>query len=281
MNLGVDLGVWYPEFHATWHFDPAMRLEAALSTDFALKMTKAGVALFPGSEKAWELGPWRLTADLNSELLHSLEVFAKAFGRPVGSVIAPDYTWDDRIETMWQAQGIRTIQAKKEQRDPTLLSGKAGRIQKFLKRKVDRLVHRQRQYLERNCRLEPVQAPNVDTVVQQCLADTRNAWKKGYPAIVETHRVNFAHSDPQVVQQGQQAIQNYLLSICENPENLPVFLVDTEIAQLQSSGVSWVLRGNQLILRNATHSRRLITVSLCQEHRVYAIASNSVIIAKW
>ncbi len=278
---GIDQGLWYPEFHATWHYDPTIRLEVALSSDISQKLTKAGVTLFPGSEKAWELAPWRSTKDLNSELFHSSRIFENAFGRPIGSVMAPDYIWDDRIEAMWQAHGIRVIQGKREQRDPTLLPGKSGRIQKYLKRKFDLLANRQRQYLKRNCRLEPVQTHDVDEVLKRCLADTRKAWNGGYPAIVETHRVNFAHSDQSVVQKGQQTLESYLFSICENPDFLPVFLVDTEIAQLQTRGVSWVVRGKQIILRNATHSRRLIAISSFQSKRVFMVAANSVVVTKW
>ncbi len=125
--------------------------------------------------------------------------------------------------------------------------------------------------LMRNCRLEPVQAPNVDFVVEQCLADTRKAWQRGYPAIVETHRVNFAHFDPLVVKKGQEAFQKYLVSICQDPQELPVFMVDVEIAQLQARGVSWVVRGEKLIIRNGTHSRRMVSIDQVEEfvHKLF------------
>ncbi len=258
---GIEQGVWYPEFHATWHYDPAMRLENALSTDLAAKLTKAGVMLFPGSETARELGPWRTPKDLRSELLHSIVLFQDLFGRPIGSVIAPDYTWTGAIEDLWQHQGIKVIQAKREQRDPTLLAGKVGRVQKFLQRKLDTLGHRKRCYLERNCRLEPAQAPDGQAVVKSCLQETENAWAAGQPAIVETHRINYVHEDPAVVKLGQEVMEEYLTQLSARPNHLPIYLLDREIDQLKGYGVSWAYRGKSLILRNATHSRRLIQVS--------------------
>jgi hypothetical protein len=286
VEKGIGDGVWYPEFHATWHYDPDMRLASALSGELARKMTIAGVMLFPESEKARELGPWRTREDLQHELSMSRELFQLNFHRPIGSIIAPDYTWNRSVEDMWLKQGIRVIQAKREQRDPTLLPGKVGRIQKYLNRKFNLLFTRNRLYLVRNCRLEPAQAPDASAVVHNCLADTRKAWKSGQPAIVETHRVNFAHFDPDVVELGQTALKGYLDSLSQDDSHLPVYLVDTEIAQLQIHGVSWVSRGDQLVLRNATHSRRLITVdhgsgSQANISRQFILNPHSVIVTKW
>lgn len=281
VKQGIEAGVWYPEFHATWHYDPAMRFEHALETGFSKKMTKAGVMLFPKSEKARELGPWRSVADLRAELQESRKIFRKVFNRPIGAIIAPDYTWDDRVEKMWLDAGISVIQAKREQRDPTLGNGGIGRILKFLKRKLTLAVPDQRVYLERNCRLEPVQALSPDIVTLACVKDTRAAWKSGQPAIVETHRINYAHDDPKIVRQGQDSLKQYLETLCATAENLPTFMVDTEIAQLQRQGVSWVVRGNQLILRNATHSRRLIVVNHDGVTRWFALASDSFLVTPW
>jgi len=281
VQQGIEDGLWYPEFHATWHYDPAMRLELALESEFSRKMTKAGVTLFPGSEKARELGPWRSTSDLRHEFHQSGNLFRQIFHRPLESVIAPDYTWDNRIESMWQAMGVRVIQGKREQRDPTLPAGKLGRGLKFLQRKWAILANRQRIYLERNCRLEPVQAPDAQAVVDLCVGDTRKAWSSGKPAIVETHRVNFAHNDDAIVRMGQTSIESYLKDICADGELLPIFLVDKEIAQLQTRGVSWVLRGKTLILRNATHSRRIVVVTHDNVTKWFILRAGSILKTEW
>lgn len=281
VKQGIKQGVWYPEFHATWHYDPALRLEWALETELSRELTQAGVMLFPGSEKARELGPWRSVDDLSHELQESQKIFQEVFHRPMGSIIAPDYTWNDGVEDMWQRLGVRVIQGKREQRDPTLMKGKMGRGQKFIKRQWALIAHRQRVYLERNCRLEPVQAPDPEGTVLTCVAETRNAWGRGHPAIVETHRINFAHDDAEIVQIGQNAMAKYLGAICVDPDQLPTFLVDTEIAQLQTRGVSWVLRGNTLVLRNATHSRRLVTVKHEKDTRWFMLGAESVHVAQW
>ncbi len=261
VNHGRALGVWHPELHASLHYDPARRRADGLSTEVAKAATERGISLFPGSEEACELAPWREKSLMAAELDHSLQVFEAAFGRPVYSIIAPDYTWHAAVETMWQCRGLRVIQAKREQRNPQWLGGKAGRVQKYLDRQWARLAHPGRVYLERNCRLEPVQAPDPEMVVDRCVADARRAWQLGEPAIVETHRVNFSHTDPAVVATGLAALDSFLAQICELPKG-PVFLSDSEIAQLTRRGTSWRVAGETLVVRNGSHSARLVAVPL-------------------
>ena len=256
---GTRLGVWHPEFHASLHYDPDVRIANAQSSDLAREVTTRGISLFPDSEGARELAPWRDIDDMAQELDVSLAIFAEAFGRPVTSVIAPDYTWHAEVEDLWQSRGLQVIQAKREQRNPKWISGKAGRLQKFVDRQWARLSHPGRIYLERNCRLEPVQAPDAMAVVAQCVADTRRAWRRGEPAIVETHRVNFSHTDPAVVQMGLEGLNSYLTKVCQGDMG-PIFLADSEIAQLIRRGASWRFAGGKLVLRNETRGVKVVAI---------------------
>jgi hypothetical protein len=253
-------GVWYPELHARWHYDPVMRREKALATPLARKLTARGVMLFPGSEKARELGPWRSAEDLDRELGESREIFRKAFGRWPRSIIAPDYTWNGAMESIWEKHGMRVIQAKREQRNPDLGYGKVGRARKYLERKLEQYLHPDRVYLQRNVRLEPGQAPDPQAVVDLAVRHTFDAWERAQPAIVESHRVNFAHLDREVEETGRRSLDGYLVRITADTRRLPLFLTDQEIALLQVRGTSWVRRGEVLILRNATRSARVVAV---------------------
>ncbi len=256
-------GVWHPELHAALHYDPELRQSRGLESELARAVTGRGITLFPGSEQARELSPGRSAEAMTAELAHSLAVFARVFGRPAGSIIAPDYTWSGWHERLWQERGLSVIQAKREQLNPLWLSGMPGRIQKYLDRQWAKLTQFGRTYLERNCLLEPVQSDDAAAVVDRCLEDTRRAWRRGQPAIVETHRVNFAHTDPRIVATGLEALDDYLSAACLL-DGGPVFLCDTEIAQLTRRGVSWRRSGGQLVLRNATHSARVLTLSVAE-----------------
>lgn len=277
VESGIAQGTWYPEFHAAWHYDPQQRLERALSTEFSRKLTLEGVTLFPGIEAARELGPQRSWTDLELELSHALGIFEKVFGRSADSVIAPDYTWSDPMERIWLNCGLTMIQAKREQRDPSLPSGILGRVFKFLGRKLAYLKNRDRVYLERNCRLEPVQDPNPETIVERCYLDLLKAWHAGQPGIVETHRVNFAHTDGTVLETGQEALYHFLEKIQMNGE-LPSFMTDREVAHLTTRGVSVVDRGGFLVLRNGTHARRLLSFNMDSKAQFIMLDPDQVLV---
>ena len=88
------------------------------------------------------------------------------------------------MERLWLTRDLDTIQAKREQRDPTLPTGSLGRGLKYAYRQLARIMNRDRVYLERNCRLEPVQSSDPAGVVNRCVADAIGAWSQGQPAIV-------------------------------------------------------------------------------------------------
>ncbi len=253
-------GVWHPEFHAAWHYDPQRRRERALDPGAPAAATRRGILLFPGSEGAWELGPWRPLDLLQQELAGALADFARVFGEPPASTIAPDYTWNGRVEDLSQRHGLRVLQAKREQRNPDLPAGRAGRLLKVLERRWAKLTHPGRIYLERNCRFEPVQFADPGAVTRSCRQEVFAAWARGEPAIVETHRVNFAHVDAAVARRGRAELAVLLEGIGAGQ---PIFLTDAEVAQLAVRGVSArTVPGQGVVLRNGSRSRRVVACRL-------------------
>ena len=255
----VNGGLWYPEYHAAWHYDPERRRQAVAEGGVAEEAARRGIPLFTGSEAARELGSWRSSVELERELEQGLYLFEEFFQRRPGSLIAPDYTWNGRMENIWEGSGLTVIQAKREQRNPDLGNGRLGRLQKYVYRQVDRRWNPGRIYLERNCRLEPVQALDPSAVIDDCITATFAAWSAGQPAIVETHRVNFVHLDPAVAETGQRALAEYLHAVGGATPG-PVFLTDMELAQLYRRGTAWCVRGGMVVVGNGTHSRRLVTI---------------------
>jgi hypothetical protein len=253
-------GVWYPEFHAAWHYDPDRRREQTEGAPEVAAAARRGIMLFPGSERARELGAWRSTEALTSELEAALDLFRGVFGRRPGSIIAPDYAWNSRNEDIWQGRGLTVIQAKREQRNPGFGVGTAYRIRKWADRQYARAFRPDRIYLERNCRFEPVQYPDPDAVVRSCLSEIATAWERGEPAVVETHRINFVHTDPSVAAAGRAALAGLLQALTDGSRERPVFLTDHELAQLKRRGASWCVRGGEIVVRNASCSSRVVIV---------------------
>ncbi len=264
VRQGIVAGVWHPEYHATWHYDPRLRKEAALSTEVAAAATARDIMLFPGSEAARELGSWRPRSELAVELDSSLHIFEDLFGRRPDAVIAPDYTWQQRHEQMWESRGLTIIQGKREQRNPEWGSGQWGRVAKLWWRHWERWRYPQRAYLERNCRLEPVQDVDPMETAARCAEETLAAWGHGEPAVVETHRINFAHARPEVAATGRNALSAYFARL---ETAGPWYVCDVEIAQLQRGGTSWRRSGDDLVLRNGSRSRRIVAVPVTRGHR--------------
>ena len=162
---------------------------------------------------------------------------------------------------MWADAGFLCIQAKTEQRPtdgsrPTPLT----RLLKGLERNWRRLTERRIVYLERNCRLEIAQTDALQPMLDRCLADVRTAWRRGEPAIIETHRVNFAHVDPEVTKRSLTAFSTLLDSLVSDPAGRPLFLTDSEIAMLERTGTSFRRFGKTWILRNLTNSSRIVNL---------------------
>jgi hypothetical protein len=126
-----------------------------------------------------------------------------------------------------------------------------------LERQWARARHLDRTYLDRNVRLEPAQAPDAAAVVAAGLAQTERAWRRREPAVVETHRVNFAHAEPALAAAGRRALGAYLAGLSGTDDRRPVFLVSAEVAALARRGTSVRETGGRPILRNGTHARRL------------------------
>lgn len=261
VRAAVREGVWEPAFHGSFHYDPQRRQDAVTRDPLARRAALQGVLVFPGSHRAWELGPWRPISVLAEELDRSLDIFLRLYGHPPRSVIAPDYVWDDRCEALWESRGLRVIQAKREQRHPERRgAGLGDRLAKVVDRAFSRLFHPDRIYLERNCRLEAVQAKDWRQVAETCYQDIHRAWARGEPAVIETHRVNFVHLDPEVAEKGFRALQHLLELLTQAADPALTFLTDDELAQLNRTGTSCVVRGGNLVVRNFSHAHRMITV---------------------
>jgi hypothetical protein len=249
-------GVWQPELHGRWHYDPEMRRERTGTMPEVQQAARAQILPFPGSERAWELGPWRTLGRIGEELDENLAAFTDLFGAAPRSVIAPDYVWDDVHEELWLDRGLRVIQGQRQQRKATW-RGMEGRIRKVLHRSWARWVRRDRVYLDRNCIFEPVQQGDPRAITSVALADARAAWDRGEPAIIEAHRINFAHLDPAIGELGRSELDTLLRELSSDA---PLFLADDELGDLHRRGTSWTVRGETIVVRNLSRSRRLVVV---------------------
>lgn len=269
LNEAVDSarakGVWRAELHGLTHFDlGAYEQAVAEASSLTVRARAVGAVAFPHWLSLTELG----SGDLNearSFASLSCRLFQERFGRAPVSVIAPDYTWGEQDERAWEEQGLKVVQGKREQIDPSLgpLGGNKllWRIRKVLERFRDRRRGRF-VYLERNVRLEPYGDfdPNCLAGYRQALRQTARAWRRGEPAIVEAHRLQFSHLHPEVSRAGRLQLRRFLSTL--ESRGQVRYCVDVEVAQLRRRGWSIVRRGPWTIVRNYTERPLLLDLPL-------------------
>ena len=249
-------GVWHPELHGRLHYDPVLRLQRTSASVAIQQAAALQILPFPGIDTAWELGPWRDLDLIARELDQNLDQFTAAFGSPPRSVIAPDYLWEDEHENLWVDRGLRVIQGQRQQ-ERTTWRGTQGRLQKVMHRVWTRWWRADRVYIDRNCLFEPVQQIAGQRTTPRARAEIQAAWNRGEPAVLQAHRINFVHLDPGVRALGLREVDRLLTELAPSE---PLFLVDGELADLKRRGTAWALRGDQIIVRNLTRSRRLVVV---------------------
>lgn len=251
-------GVWHQELHGAWHFDPEVE-RASLDTGQSdvLEAARRGVVAFPDAYRAYELHPDRpwdaVVADWTPDLLAR---FRDETGRNAVSVIAPDYVWDDRHEDLWRGLGLRAVQAKREQRRLDRTGhGLLKRLRHGLDVRLAYLTRPDLRYIERNCRFETAQHDDPESVLARCLADVRAAWRRGDPAVVETHRVNVVQVERARGREGRDLLDRLLAGIDDGG---PLYVSDAEIVDLAARGASAVFRGGRWTVRNPGRAARLV-----------------------
>ncbi len=256
VNSAIEAGVWVPELHGSWHYNPLQMKSSVDGNSQLEKLNNAGVLLFPECMSAFELG---LEADrkvVEDNLERSIDNFTDYFGMMPSSVIAPDYVWYRDDENLWKSVGLRAVQAKRGQRRPNQ-NKYTGHVMKMFERGIRRISEKKLCYIERNCRLESLQHKDHDATIFSCYDEVLTSWNRGQPAVVETHRINFVSTDSVLQNIGLSSLDK-LLSKLEAQD--VIWLCDDEIAQLSRTGTSSRIFGDQVICRNYTHSRRLVIV---------------------
>jgi len=256
VRAAVQEGVWSPELHGLYHYDPADR-EARVrdSASDVAEAARRGVLIFPGAHMSFELGFGGRAEDSLALWRSMKQDLAELLGRSPVSVVAPDYVWGSRHERVWAEAGLRCVQGKRSQRRNDLDGPTTWRrIRKYAERKWDLWTVGDLVYLERNCRLETAQVPDGDAERLACAAQVRRAWRNGQPAVIEAHRVNYVLTDPGVEREGRDYLDLLLADIDADG---PLYANDAELTGWIRRGVSLDRRGDRWIVRNPGPAARL------------------------
>lgn len=273
VDAAIAAGVWWPELHGLTHYDLERYADARRAGDpLALAAAREGVFAYEGYRNEAELD--RADEAYAREVIgEAVRRFEARFGRLPTSVIAADYRWGDEDEAIWAEEGIRVVQAKREQVDRSLAPHtRWGRVQKYLRRYwFDRYSPLKR--IERTVDLEPYgdASPSAAQGARAAHRALEEAMDEGEPAVLSIHRVQLVSRDAAVARAGRAQLAE-VIRLLEDRGGVR-FLVDLEVEQLHDRGWSAIQRGGLVVLRNWTDEARVIAAPDGTEHLVGARSS--------
>lgn len=186
-----------PQFHAREHLNVGLWMEALLKnfheTRFAFRHRFYGLKTKTPSPKQrhYLAAYWAENEhDLKDKariLDKGLEMFIQKFGYQSESFVACNFIYPMQMERTLARKGIRFIQTQPAHIAPDVKRGKLKKIRHFTG--TTNSYHQS--YLVRNCSFEPTLTPGTDAV-DSCLKEMETAFKWRKPAIISTHRINYA-----------------------------------------------------------------------------------------
>lgn len=198
---GFRSGCFFPQLHCREHMNVNrwMRDLVAGKADTVLafknQMIGVGASFSPenrfGYMDAFN-GAFSCSYELDAIINDAAALFKEAFGYVSKSFVPSCFVWDKRLEKSLLAQGVCGIQSGAFQYIPRDETTYRRRIHYTGERnKADQI------YTVRNCLYEPAYGRPVDECVESCFFEICRAFKRGKPAIINSHRLNYVSSiDP-------------------------------------------------------------------------------------
>lgn len=233
LRRAESTGVWWAELHGLHHLPEGAWLRALRrGEDDARRAHEQQSPICTAVEASGEYDASEPRDVRARNLRRAHATFTARFGRPPTSFCPPDYRFDDWLESEAESLGLTTLQGKPEQ---------SGHALAPLRRRWLGLTfpHRagDRFYLPPRIAFEPrgIAKPAGPLGVAAVVRAARDAWGGGRPAIVSTHRLNYAHLDREWSEAGRSALCDLLTALCAEGA---VFVTDAEVRALVEHGSS-------------------------------------------
>jgi len=159
-----------------------------------------------------------------AHLERAVAIFRRRFGRPPTSFCPPDYRWDTALDPELARWDLRVLQG---------LTGHGPwpGLARWLPLGPWPDLRQGRLYLPPHIAFEPRgdASPRARLGAARVHAMVRVAWRHGRPAIVSTHRLNYAHLDAAWSAAGRAALRDLLARLCGDGA---VFLTDARLHAL-------------------------------------------------
>jgi hypothetical protein len=235
VRRAIEGGVWWPELHGLVHLPQNAWLLALRRGAADARRAHGQESFVCGAvEAAAEYDPCEPAELRRRSLALGAERFRERFGRAPASLCPPDYRWDRQLESDAESLGITLLQGKAEQAGHPF-----PRLRHWLYRHRWPDIEGRRLFLPPRIAFEPrgEQAVNGRLGAASVHARIRAAWNRGQPAVVSSHRVNYAHLDAAWADSGRAALRDLLARLAADGA---VFLTDAETRDLAERG--WSVR---------------------------------------
>lgn len=217
-------GLWWAELHGLHHVPETAWLAALRRGNAdARRAIEQQVLVCEAVEASGEYDPTESAATRARNLELAVERFRTLFGRAPGSLCPPDYRWDDSLEEQAERLGVTIIQGREERVGPLL------RLRRLLTGPAWPNARGRRFYMPRRIAFEPRGEVRGRLGADNAHRRARIAWAAGRPAVVSTHRVNYAHLDPAWSEAGREALRDLLRRLTADGA---MFLTDFEARSL-------------------------------------------------
>jgi len=228
-------GVWWAELHGLHHLPEAAWLAALRRGEHdARRALEQSSPIARATEAGGEYDAAEPKELRSVNARKAVDAFRRLFGRAPTSFCPPDYRFDDWFEREAVSIGLTTWQGDAEQ---------AGRGLALLRRRWFGLGFPRRDgerfLLPPRTAFEPegnAAAPGPRGL-DAAHRGAREAWRQGRPAVVSSHRMNYAHLDPAWSEASRAALRALLERLCADNAT---FLTDHEVRQLAER--SWSVR---------------------------------------
>ena len=232
VERGRAAGLWWPELHGLHHVPAAAWLNALRrGAADARRAHQHESIVCQVSLDSSEYDAGEPVAQRARNLDLALERFRALFGVAPASLCPPNYRWDDWLETRAEEVGL-ILQGKSEQ---------AGRRWPRLGRLLDRYRWPDARgglfAMPPRIAFEPRGTAGGLLGAEAVHREVWAAWRRGQPAVVSTHRVNYAHLDPPWSESGRAALRDLLSRLAADGAR---FMIDAEVGSLVQHG--WSLR---------------------------------------
>ena len=230
-EAAIAAGSWWPELHGLHHIPVSAWLDALRAGEpDALLAHQHQSMVCTRVEASGEYDSSEPDDLRRANLERAFDSFTTAFGRQPLSLCAPDYRWDDLLEREAERRDV-ILQGKAEQ------SGSGSAWSRWFQPPRGLATEGGRFYMPARIPFEPrgdaggAGRLGAEVVHRKVL----DAWKRGEPAIISSHRLNYAHLDEEWSEEGRATLTDLLGRLASDQA---IFLIDAEVRELTLRGWS-------------------------------------------